>query len=150
MYRLPVCRVALVRKGTLTAEARTIHNPADAATIARAIIGDADREHVVALLLDVKHRVIAVHLVAVGALDHAQVHPREVFKCAILANAAALVLAHVHPSGDPEPSRADVEITRRLVQAGDLIGIRVLDHVVLGDRSHVSLAERGAIPRAGK
>ncbi|HEV2358511.1 MAG TPA: JAB domain-containing protein [bacterium] len=85
MYRLPVCRVASVREGTLNAETRPIRNPGDAATIARAIIGDADREHVAALLLDVKHRVIAVHLVAVAALDHAHVHPRDVFKCAILA-----------------------------------------------------------------
>ena len=93
--------------------------------------------------LDAKNRLISRETVSVGHLTAALVHPREVFKAAILANAAAIALVHNHPSGDPEPSREDVEITRRLVKAGELLGIPVLDHVVVTRRGHVSIAERG-------
>ena len=102
-----------------------------------------DREHFMCLHLDAKNRLISRETVSIGHLTAALVHPREVFKAAILANAASIALIHGHPSGDPEPSREDVEITRRLVKAGELLGIPVLDHVVVATRGHVSLAERG-------
>jgi DNA repair protein RadC len=102
----------------------------------------ADRERFVLVLLDGKNRVIGFHVVSVGSLTAALVHPREVFKAAILANAAAVILAHNHPSGDPEPSAEDRALTARLRQVGELVGIRVLDHVVIGDGSFTSLAER--------
>jgi len=101
-----------------------------------------DRERFVVVLLDGKNRVLGFHVVSVGSLTAALVHPREVFKAAILANAAAVILAHNHPSGDPSPSAEDRALTARLRQAGELIGIRVLDHVVIGDGSYTSLAER--------
>lgn len=102
-----------------------------------------DREQFVALHLDAKNRLISREVVSLGHLTSALVHPREVFKAAILANAASIAFVHNHPSGSPEPSREDVEITRRLVKAGELLGIPVLDHVVIATRGHVSLAERG-------
>jgi DNA repair protein RadC len=108
-------------------------------------LADCDREELVCCHLDVKNRLISRETVPVGHLTSALVHPREVCKGAILANAAAVVLVHDHPSGDPQPSVEDVDITRRLVQAGRLLGVPVLDHVMLGRRGHVSLAERGLL-----
>jgi DNA repair protein RadC len=113
-----------------------------AALLAPEMIG-LDREQFVALHLDPKNRLISREVVSVGHLTAALVHPREVFKAAILANAASIAFAHNHPSGDPEPSRDDLDLTRRLQKAGDLLGMPVLDHVVVAARGHVSIAERG-------
>jgi DNA repair protein RadC len=97
------------------------------------------------LALDVRHRLKHEAVVSVGCLTSSLVHPREVFKEAVSARAAALILFHNHPSGDPEPSAEDVSITRRLVSAGTLLGIEVLDHVILGAGRFVSLKERGVL-----
>jgi DNA repair protein RadC len=93
------------------------------------------------VLLDTKHRVMKTRLLSVGSLDASVVHPREVFRAAVLGGAAAVVLFHNHPSGDPTPSREDSELTKRLVAAGQLMGIDVLDHVILADTRFVSLRE---------
>jgi len=93
------------------------------------------------LCVTTKHRVIAYHEVSRGTLDSTLVHPREVFKAAILANAAAIIVCHNHPSGAPSPSPDDVELTRRLVATGNLLGIDVLDHIVVGDGRYYSLKE---------
>ncbi len=98
-----------------------------------------------ALLLDGKHRVIRDVLVSQGTLTSSPVHPREVFGPAIREAAAAVVFVHNHPSGDPTPSVDDIEVTRRLREVGELVGILVLDHVVIGDGTHVSLADRGLL-----
>lgn len=107
----------------------------------------ADMEHEVfsVLFLDNRHRVIAFEQLFRGTLDGASVHPREVVKRALNLNAAAVVFAHNHPSGNPEPSQADQRLTRRLVDALQLIDVRVLDHVVVGVEGAVSFAERGLI-----
>ena len=102
-----------------------------------------DREQFTCCHLDVKNRLISREVVSIGHLTAALVHPREVFKAAILANAASVAFVHNHPSGDPEPSREDLEITRRLVRAGEILGIPVLDHVVIARKGHVSIVERG-------
>jgi DNA repair protein RadC len=104
-----------------------------------------DRERCVAALLDTKHRLLELATVSVGSIDHTFMAPREVFRDALLANASALVLAHNHPSGDPEPSRDDELVTRRLVRAGGLVGVEVLDHLVVGGGRWVSLARRGVV-----
>jgi DNA repair protein RadC len=101
------------------------------------------QEHFVVYDLDVRHRVIAMRIVHVGTLTGVEVHPREVFRGAILNSAAALVLAHNHPSGDPSPSRQDLELTGRLREVGELCGITVLDHVIVAADGFTSLAERG-------
>jgi len=149
MYRVPLVRLALVREGTVTAKTRTIRTPADAAAIARETIGDADREHVIALLLDIRHRVVAVHTVSVGFVDSAPVHAREVFKAAILINATAVILAHNHPSGDLGRSRADEAIARRITKAGELLGIPVLDHIIVTSEDFLSLRTVGAMDAPG-
>jgi len=97
------------------------------------------------ILLDGKHRLIREHLISQGTLTSSPVHPREVYSVAIRHSAAAIVLVHNHPSGDPLPSADDLEITRRLVQVGDMVGIRVVDHVIIGDTSFTSLADRGLL-----
>jgi DNA repair protein RadC len=97
----------------------------------------------------VKHRVIATTTVAVGSVDHTFMGPREVFRDALLHGAGAIVIAHNHPSSDPEPSRDDERITRRLGQAGEILGVEVLDHLVIGQERWVSLARRGALLNRG-
>ena len=102
------------------------------------------KEHFIALHVDGKNRLLCLDRVSVGSLNQTIVHPREVFKTACISNAAAIILIHNHPSGDPQPSLEDKEITKRLCEAGDILGIRVLDHIIIGD-SYISFAESGLI-----
>lgn len=97
------------------------------------------------MLLDGKNRLAGFNVVSIGSLTASLVHPREVFKAAILANAAAMIVVHNHPSGDPTPSAEDIAITQRLRQAGELLGISLLDHVVIGDDRYVSFADEGIL-----
>lgn len=143
-------RVSLVREETGGRPPVTVGGPEEAAEIARAVIGEADRETFLVLLLDTKDRVNAAHVAGVGTLDHCPVEPREVFKAAMLANAAAVIFAHNRPSGDPAPSPDDVAVTRRLAEAGALLGIEVLDRVVVGDRQTYSFRAAGALPPGGE
>jgi len=116
-----------------------------ATDLVRPSLVDKKKEHFVALLLDNRHRLIRLQRIAVGSLSASVVHPRELFKEAIAASAAAVILAHNHPSGDPEPSDHDVALTKRLVQAGKLLGIEVLDHLIVGAEGTVSLKALGVI-----
>ncbi|NMP24600.1 JAB domain-containing protein [Sulfobacillus harzensis] len=140
---IPVYRLQLVRDANFRTEAKQIREPRDVAAILSAYLAGADREHFVVLTLDTKGRVTGLHTAAVGTLDNVDVHPRDVFKFAIAMNAFAIIVGHVHPSGDPEPSRQDRAITRRLIEAGDLLGIPLWDHLVIGDNgsSYVSLTQ---------
>lgn len=116
--------------------------------LARLVMGrlsHLDRERFEVVLLDVKSRVIGCEVVSIGHLSGAPVHPREVFKPALEASAAAIVLVHNHPSGDPTPSRDDLAVTERLVQAGKILGIDVLDHLIIGAKQYVSLKQQGLL-----
>jgi DNA repair protein RadC len=146
-YSFPGFRVCLVREpGVALSERPQFHSPAVAAPILAQYIGETDREQFVVALLTVRHRLIGLHTISVGCLTSSLVHPRECFKPALLGSAAALVVAHNHPSGDPEPSADDISLTRRLAAAGALLGIDVLDHIVLGEHGRfVSLKERGVL-----
>lgn len=108
-------------------------------------LGQETKEHFLALHMDSKNRILCIDHVSTGSLNAAVVHPREVFKSALLSSAAALILLHCHPSGSPDASREDIELTGRLKEAGELLGIRVLDHVIIGNGCYVSLADRGLI-----
>ena len=123
---------------------RAIRTPGDCAATLTALLQDEPSEVFAILCLTTMHHLIAYHEVSRGSLDSALAHPREVFKAAILANAAAIILAHNHPSGDPTPSADDCALTQRLRAAGDLLGIEVLDHVVIGDGQYISLKAIGA------
>ncbi len=102
-----------------------------------------DREHFVTVALDTKKRLLGIETVSVGTLKQALIHPREVMKSLILANADSFLCLHNHPSGDPAPSGEDIAMTRRLVEAGELLGIKLLDHVIVGADGHYSLQENG-------
>ena len=104
---------------------------------------DPDKECVVVLILNTRRRIIGHNLVTLGSLDSCVVHPREVFRPAIVAAGSAIVLMHNHPSGDPTPSEADIMTTRNLIRAGQLLKIEVLDHVIIGSGKEISLKELG-------
>jgi DNA repair protein RadC len=142
--KIPRYKISMVREGDLSAERKRISSPQDVFNVVQGFLEDADREYFMILTLNTKNHINGVNVVSVGSLNASLVHPREVFKAAILGNAAAIILVHNHPSLDPSPSTEDLEITRRLVEAGKLLGIEVLDHVVIGN-SWVSLKERGVL-----
>ncbi len=124
---------------------RAVHAPDRIAGIAAQLLEGEDQECFLAFLLDVKNKVLGYVEAARGGLDTCPVDPRVVFRAAVMQGAAAIIAAHNHPSGDAEPSKEDVRLTERLKQAGDLLGIQLLDHLVLGDGSWCSLAERGLL-----
>jgi len=154
--RIPQVRTQIIRERMVAYDQqRAIASPEDAARFASLYIGgDAgietiDREHLVVLLLSTKNKLQAVHTVSIGTLNASFAAPREVFRTAILGSAASIVVAHNHPSGDPSPSPEDLAITNRLIEAGKILGIELLDHVVVAaDERYVSLRERGFINNA--
>jgi DNA repair protein RadC len=123
----------------------SIKGPEDAARLVMEEMRHLDREHFCALLLNTKHQVVARETISVGTLNSSMVHPRELFRAAIKRSVAALILVHNHPSGDPTPSREDREITGRLKEAGIIIGIDVLDHIIIGDNKFVSFKAMGIL-----
>lgn len=144
--RAPMVRVQMVQlvcEGASPFARRELGSAADVYAAFRDLCATADREHFWTVLLNTKHRIIGVEEAAKGSLTSTIVHPREIYKAVILANAAAVIFVHNHPSGDPAPSREDLEITRRLRDVGELIGIRVLDHVVVGQDRYVSMVDDG-------
>jgi DNA repair protein RadC len=147
-YRVPKYRLALVREATIsTPWDKTVRQSGDVAAFMTPLVADLDREAFFVLLLDSKHQVVGLNAVATGSLNACLVHCREVFKAAILSNAASIVLVHNHPSSDPTPSNDDLFLTRRLHDAGMLLGIAVLDHVVVTADQHryCSLADEGLL-----
>jgi DNA repair protein RadC len=141
---LPLYTTRLVREGVFTfPEREQVTAPVDVAAVLAAYFEDRDREEFVICLLDTAGTLIGLSCASVGGLAASIVEPRQVFKTAILANAAAVIVAHNHPSGNPEPSREDIRITRQLVEAGKLMGVPVHDHLILTDHGYTSLAERG-------
>jgi len=141
MYKIPVYKIKLVRSSTRSVKVDVIRNIEDAADAFRKYLESEDREHFMVMMLDNKRRIIGIHTISVGTIDETLVHPREVFKAAILANAHAIILGHNHPSGDATPSIDDIEITRELVRAGEYLKIAVLDHIIVGqDGSFTSLS----------
>ncbi len=119
-----------------------ITGPDDAAAFIRSVLPDNSREHFVALYLDGAHQVASYSVVASGSAASCIVHPREVLQRAILSGAVSMIVAHNHPSGDPTPSDEDVRVTKRLRDAGELLRIRLLDHLILTDLTHESIINR--------
>jgi DNA repair protein RadC len=129
---VPVYKVTLVREGRVPCYDQQIRSSADASTLLHTYLADVDREYFVIILLNQKNRVIGINTVSIGSLTASIVHPREVYKSAILTNAASIICGHNHPSSDCQPSKEDRAITARLVEAGKLLGISILDHVIIG------------------
>jgi DNA repair protein RadC len=120
-----------------------IHSPEDVADLLLPELAGEKKEHFKTLVLDTKNRVVRNVTISVGTLDASLVHPREVFREAVQASASSVIVAHNHPSGDPTPSAEDKQVTTRLVEAGKVLGIDVLDHIVIGDDRWVSLKQLG-------
>jgi DNA repair protein RadC len=129
-------------------EGAALRSPQDVFRHFGARLRRVQQERFVVVFLDGRHRVLGEEMVAQGTLTASLVHPREVFRPALRASAAAVILVHNHPSGDPTPSAEDRVVTDRLARAGEILGVRVLDHVVVAERGYVSLREEGAIEEA--
>jgi len=121
-----------------------VSSPEDVVALCGPQMRGLDKEHFWALALNTKNRLVRTIEVSVGSLNASIVHPRELFREAVRASAASVIVVHNHPSGDPQPSGADIQLTRRLVRAGDVLGVEVLDHVIVGDGGlHVSMRDHG-------
>ena len=120
-----------------------VKTPEDIVTLVQGRLKGKKKEHFLALLLDTRNQLIRVSEISVGSLDTSIVHPREVFKEAISASAASVILVHNHPSGSPEASEDDIKLTKRLAETGEIMGIDVLDHIIIGDKNYLSLKREG-------
>lgn len=122
-----------------------VNSPQDVANLVMEEMRNLDREHFRVVTLTTKNHVLGISPVSIGSLNSSLVHPRECFKEAIRRNSNAIILLHNHPSGDPTPSREDIEVTKRLAEGGEILGIEVLDHVIIGENRYISLKERGIL-----
>lgn len=137
-------RVALVKEGETAYADLSLSQPAAVACFLGGILADRPQEHMVAVYLDTRNRLIGWTIAHVGTINRAAAEPRTILQVALSLNAAGYILAHNHPSGDPAPSAEDLAFTRRMAEAGELIGIRLVDHLILGEQGRwVSLRERG-------
>ncbi|QEY19259.1 JAB domain-containing protein [Psychrobacillus sp. AK 1817] len=126
-----------------TNEKFTIRSPKDAATYLMPEMSSLTQEHFVTLFLNVKNQILHKQTIFIGSLNASIVHPREIFREAVKRSAASIICAHNHPSGNPSPSTEDIDVTKRLMEAGRLMGIELLDHVIIGDHQFISLKEKG-------
>ncbi|QHJ69217.1 JAB domain-containing protein [Planococcus halotolerans] len=143
--RYNLVSVKLVKESSLLYKERSVKSPKDAYNLLKYFLVEKDREHFVVAALDIKNQPVSVQVCHVGSLNSCIVHPREVMKSAILSNAASIIVGHNHPSGNPHPSNEDHEITKRLKEAGAIIGIELLDHIIVGNDSYLSFNESGYI-----
>ncbi len=121
----------------------SVKTPDEMVSLVKGRLRGKKKEHFLMLLLDTRGQLIKISEISVGSLDTSIVHPREVFKEAISASAASVIFVHNHPSGDPEPSEDDIKLTKRLAQAGEIVGIDVLDHIIICDKDFLSLKSKG-------
>jgi len=146
LFETAIYEVVLVRKGCVLREYESIKSSAEAARLITTYLKGVDREHLVGLYLDASLHPLGIHTIAIGTVNSLNVHPREVYKPAILLGAVSLFVAHNHPSGNPRPSHNDIQLTTRLVTAGRILGINLRDHVIVTEQDgFVSFAQRGLI-----
>lgn len=143
--RVNIVQVKLVREKSMLYKDRKIRSPHDSYELFRDFLGDVDREHFVVLCLDVKNQPTCIQTVHIGSLNSSIVHPREVLKPALLSNAASIIVAHNHPSGNSTPSPEDIDVTKRLEEACAILGISLLDHIIVCTSEFCSLNEKGYI-----
>lgn len=142
---LSVVKLQVVREEVEYYGEKKITSPKDVEEIARKFIGNADREVFLSVNLSTANTINSIHVISIGTLSQSIVHPRECFKAALLCNAEAVVFAHNHPSGSVEPSLEDRQITNQLKQCGHLLEIRVLDHVIIGEKGFFSFQENALL-----
>ena len=131
--RVDIVSLKLVKESSVLYETRKISNPYDAYRLAKNFLKDSDREKFVVVCLDTKNQPVSIEVVSIGTVNSAMVHPREVFKIAILSNASKIICFHNHQSGNTDFSREDEVITKRLQQCGEILGIELVDHIVIRD-----------------
>ena len=141
--RINIVSIKMVKESSFLYQTRIISSPNDAYEMIREQLEGLDREQFIIACLNTKNEPTNISVVSVGSLNKAIVHPREVFKTAILSNAASIMAFHNHPSGDTDPSQQDIQLTNRLYEAGELLGIKLLDHLIIGDGTFTSLKEKG-------
>jgi len=139
--KINIVSLQIVKESHQWYSKRQIQSPDDAVEIARQFLGNPDREHLIAICLSTKYEPTHIETVSIGSLDTTVAHPREMFKTAIMANSAAIILVHNHPSGNPEPSDEDQQMAKRVQETGKLLGIQLLDCIILGDSSYISMKE---------
>ncbi|WP_270305449.1 RadC family protein [Terrisporobacter petrolearius] len=139
--RVDIVSIKMIKESSIKYENRKINNPWDGFKLLRDMLEDCDRENMVVVCLNTKSEPINISVVSVGTLNSSLVHPREIFKTAILSNSNKILIAHNHPSGKVDPSNEDDKITKRLKEAGELLGIEVLDHLIIGDGLYFSYKE---------
>lgn len=143
--RVNIISLKVVREKSFLYPERRITSPKDAYNLVKRFLVEVDREYFLVVCLDTKNQPTAINICHVGSLNASIVHPREVLKPAILSNSASIIVAHNHPSSDPTPSREDIEVTKRLSEAGKIIGIDLLDHIIVGIDRFISLKEKGYV-----
>ncbi|MED0998344.1 JAB domain-containing protein [Bacillus mobilis] len=135
--RVDIVKLKMVKKSSLLYKERRVKSPEDASVLFKQFLDGADREYFIVLCLDIKNQPTAINVCYIGSLNSSIVHPREVLKPAIISNAASIIVAHNHPSNDTTPSREDLEVTKRLIEAGKVVGIDVLDHLIVNEESFI-------------
>ena len=140
--RIDIVSTRIVKEYSILYATRRVESPEDAADLMKDFLEDLDREQVMLLCLNTKNEPTHISTISTGSLTSSIVHPREVFKTAIIANANQIMIFHNHPSGDPTPSNEDLAITKRLQEAGDLMGIELLDHIIIGDQGRFESLRR--------
>ena len=141
--RINIVSIKMVKESSFLYQTRQILSPKDAYEMIKEQLEGLDREQFIIACLNTKNEPTNITVVSVGSLNKAIVHPREVFKTAILSNAASIMAFHNHPSGETTPSQQDIQLTNRLYEAGELLGIKLLDHLIIGDGTFTSLKEKG-------
>ena len=144
-YKGMRCRVCLIRENTGD-EIIKISKPADAYELVKDELINSDREILLSVMLTVRNDLIGVETVSIGSITASTTTPRDIFKSAILANAVAIIVCHNHPSGELVPSKNDIEITKQLIAAGELLGIKVLDHLIVSNQGYRSLRDNYKYP----
>lgn len=143
--RVNIVSLKVVKETSFLYPERNVKSPEDAYKLLKQFLVEVDREYFLVVCLDTKNQPTAINVCHMGSLNASIVHPREVLKPAILSNSASIIVAHNHPSNDPTPSKEDIEVTKRLVEAGKIIGIEVLDHLIVCADKFVSLKEKGYV-----
>lgn len=141
--RVNIVSLRVVKESSLLYKERRIRSPHDSYNLIKSFLEDSDREMFVILSLDTKNQPTNIEVCHIGSLNASIVHPRECFKNALLSNANSVIAFHNHPSGDVSPSEQDLLVTDRLKEAGNILGIDLLDHIIIGDNSFISLKEKG-------
>ena len=141
--RINIVSIKMVKESSFLYQTRQILSPKDAYEMIKEQLEGLDREQFIIACLNTKNEPTNITVVSVGSLNKAIVHPREVFKTAILSNAASIMAFHNHPSGETTPSQQDIQLTNRLYEVGELLGIKLLDHLIIGDGTFTSLKEKG-------